>query len=85
MNGASPTAATPAAATEDRFWDALKRAQGDLTLITVSHRVATIMRADRIIVLADGKIAGEGTHETLAASCPVYAEFLRMAEYRNHS
>ncbi|MBN1944081.1 MAG: ABC transporter ATP-binding protein [Bradymonadales bacterium] len=70
------------AATEDRFWSAFQEVRGDAALITVSHRVATIKRADRILVLHRGRIASEGTHESLASTCPVYAEFLETARYR---
>jgi len=53
---------------------ALKKETGDATVIIVGQRVASIMEADRIIVLDEGKIVGMGTHRELYASCGVYQE-----------
>jgi ATP-binding cassette subfamily B protein len=44
------------------------------TLIIVAQRVSTIMDADRIIVIDEGRIVGSGTHEELLASCDAYFE-----------
>ena len=40
----------------------------------VSQRTASIMQADRILVLEDGRVAGLGTHDELLKSCGVYKE-----------
>jgi len=45
-----------------------------MTVLMVSQRASTIKRADKIIVLDDGKVAGIGTHEQLMESCEVYRE-----------
>ncbi len=50
-----------------------KLAQGRTTLI-VAHRFSTIRNADRILVFDYGRIVGDGTHEELYASCPLYKE-----------
>jgi len=63
-------------ATDARLRAALKRDTADATVIIVGQRVATIMDADRIIVLDDGRIAGMGTHKELYASCDVYREIV---------
>lgn len=52
----------------------LKKSTGDSTIILVAQRVATIMGAEQIIVLEDGKIVGKGTHKELIKSCPEYNE-----------
>ena len=52
--------------------EALKRETGDSTLIIVAQRVGTIMNAEQIIVLDNGKIVGKGTHSELLQNCPTY-------------
>ncbi len=52
----------------------LKKSTGESTIILVAQRVATIMGAEQIIVLDDGKIVGKGTHKELLKSCPEYNE-----------
>lgn len=47
---------------------------GDSTVIIVAQRISTIMNADKIIVLDDGKIAGIGTHRQLLNDCEVYRQ-----------
>lgn len=53
---------------------ALKEKVGDSTIFIVAQRINTIMDADQILVLDDGKLAGKGTHEELMDSCEVYKE-----------
>jgi len=47
------------------------------TVIIVAQRISTIKTADRIIVLDEGKIVGQGTHEELLKDCPVYIEIAK--------
>lgn len=61
--------------------DALLRAAiqknfADSTQIIVAQRVGTILNADKIIVLDDGEIAGQGTHKELLKTCKVYREIV---------
>lgn len=53
---------------------ALQKETKDSTVILVAQRVSTIMDADRIIVLDQGRAAGIGTHEELLKTCPVYRQ-----------
>jgi ATP-binding cassette subfamily B multidrug efflux pump len=53
---------------------ALKEVTRDSAVIIVAQRVSTIMRADRILVLEDGEVAGLGTHAELMATCTPYRE-----------
>ena len=46
-------------------------------MIIVAQRVGTIMNADRIIVLDDGKIVGMGTHKELLEDCEVYKQIAK--------
>ena len=47
---------------------------GDAAVIIVAQRIATILHADKILVLEEGKIVGEGTHEELLKTCQTYYE-----------
>ena len=49
----------------------------DTTVLIVAQRISTILHADQIIVLNEGKVAGMGTHEELMASCATYQEIAR--------
>ena len=59
-------------ATDARLRAALRERGG--TTFIVSQRAASLMHADKIVVLDDGKIAGLGTHAELLAGCPLYRE-----------
>lgn len=52
----------------------LMRELSDTTIIIVAQRISTIRHADQILVMDEGKIVGDGTHEELMKSCPVYRE-----------
>jgi ATP-binding cassette subfamily B multidrug efflux pump len=62
--------------TDARLRAALRRETADATVLVVAQRVATVMDADRIIVLDDGRVAGIGTHRQLMRECPVYREIV---------
>ncbi len=61
-------------ATDAALRNALKKLDYKPTLIIVSQRTSSIMHADSIITLDDGKVAGIGTHEELLENCSVYRE-----------
>ncbi|MDA9207314.1 ABC transporter transmembrane domain-containing protein [Octadecabacter sp.] len=50
----------------------------DRTTLIVAHRLATVKKADRIIVFEDGKIAAQGTHDTLVAEGGLYARLAKL-------
>lgn len=60
--------------TESDFYKALQESGMQNTQIIIAQRIASVRGADRIIVLENGKIAGNGTHEELMRSCTVYQE-----------
>jgi ATP-binding cassette subfamily B multidrug efflux pump len=62
--------------TDSKLRAALKQETTDSTLLIVAQRVSTIMDADQIIVLDDGKISGMGTHKELMGTSPVYREIV---------
>lgn len=53
---------------------ALHSRMGGKTVIIVAQRIATIMHADKIVVLDEGRVAGMGTHDRLMQSCDLYRE-----------
>ncbi|MCB2312056.1 ABC transporter ATP-binding protein/permease [Clostridium tagluense] len=62
--------------TDARLRAALKDETAVATVLIIAQRVATVMDADRIIVLDEGKIAGMGIHKELLTSCKVYHEIV---------
>ncbi|MGB9814139.1 MAG: ABC transporter ATP-binding protein [Thermovenabulum sp.] len=62
--------------TDAKVRTALKKETRDATVIIVAQRVATIMDADQIVVLQEGRIAGIGTHKELLNTCEVYKEIV---------
>ena len=60
--------------TDAALRSALKKYTGDSTVLIVAQRVSTIMNAEQIIVLDDGRIVGKGTHSELLENCPTYYE-----------
>ena len=55
----------------------LSKQTADATVIIVAQRISTILHADNILVLDEGKIVGSGTHEELLASCETYQEIAK--------
>lgn len=62
--------------TDARLRAALKKEVRDATVVIVAQRVSTILHADQIIVLDDGRCVGIGTHADLMASCDTYQEIV---------
>lgn len=59
---------------EQLMRDALDSVSTGRTLIVIAHRLSTVVDSDKIIVLDHGKVVGEGTHDELVASTPLYRE-----------
>lgn len=62
--------------TDAKLRVALEKSVRDATLLVVAQRVSTILNADQIIVLDEGKIVGIGTHHDLMADCTTYREIV---------
>jgi ABC-type multidrug transport system fused ATPase/permease subunit len=58
--------------------DALERLMKGRTVITIAHRLSTIRDSDKILVLKDGVVFEEGTHDELVARGGFYAELYRV-------
>ena len=63
--------------TDVKVRSALKKYTKDSLVIIVGQRVSSIMNADKIIVLDEGKVVGQGTHSELLNSCQVYQEIVK--------
>ncbi|MGM7722877.1 ABC transporter ATP-binding protein [Metabacillus sp. Hm71] len=61
-------------ATEARIKESLKKYAQGLTCLLIAQRISSVVDADRIIVLDDGEIVGNGKHTDLLNSCPTYQE-----------
>ncbi|MFE4602921.1 ABC transporter ATP-binding protein [Kitasatospora indigofera] len=62
--------------TEALVEQALREVLGSTTALVVAHRPSTVLLADRVAVLADGRIAAVGTHQELLRTCAVYRELM---------
>jgi len=64
--------------TETEIQNAINKIAGTRTLIVIAHRLSTVKRADKIIVLKDGKIAEQGKHDELIKQDGVYANLCNI-------
>lgn len=63
-------------ATDARLRAGINKTLGDKNIIIVAQRIGTIMNADRILVMSDGKLVGMGKHSELIETCPQYKEIV---------
>lgn len=61
-------------ATDAKLREALRTGSGNAAVVIVAQRVATIMHSDEILVMENGAVVGQGTHEQLLESCNTYRE-----------
>ena len=64
--------------TDRQLRENLKENIGNATVIMVAQRISTIVDADRILVVEDGQIVGNGTHKELLENCPLYREIAEI-------
>jgi ATP-binding cassette subfamily B protein len=60
--------------TEDQIQRAMRRILAGRTTLLITHRLAQIMRADRILVLKNGELVAQGSHDALLATSPLYRQ-----------
>jgi ATP-binding cassette subfamily B protein len=68
--------------TDAKLRKALETKVADSTVIIVAQRISTILHADQILVLDEGRIVGKGTHEELMKTCETYQQiaFSQLSE-----
>lgn len=64
------------AATDARLRASLQREMAGSTVVVVAQRISTVLHADRIIVLDEGRVVGIGTHEELMSTCQAYQDIV---------
>ena len=62
---------------EQRMREAIDAVAAGRTLVVIAHRLSTVVDSDHIVVLEHGRVAGQGTHEQLLDSTPLYRELAR--------
>lgn len=70
--------------TEDDVTRSIKALQGQVTLISVAHRLSTIKDYDRLCYLDEGRILGQGTFAEVAATVPAFGEQVALAGLSDH-
>ncbi len=64
--------------------EALEKLMEGRTVVTIAHRLSTIQDADKIIVLHNGLVVEEGTHEELTAKGEIYADLCKVRDWSSH-
>jgi len=70
------------AMTEHEILEVIEGLHGQRTIVLISHRLSTTMRADRVIVLGDGKVVEEGSPDQLLQAGGLFASMVKMQEFR---
>lgn len=69
---------------ESTIYDALRSLMSTRTTVVIAHRISTIALARRVILLEDGRVVGDGTHEYLLAHSELYSEILAQTLTEDH-
>ncbi len=64
--------------TQGKIQDAINNMQGIYTILIIAHRLSTVMNADKIFLIDDGKVAAVGTHSELLKKSDIYRKLYEM-------
>ncbi|MBE6150066.1 MAG: ABC transporter ATP-binding protein [Firmicutes bacterium] len=67
--------------TQSKIQQAINNLKENYTILIIAHRFSTIINSDRILVIDDGKIVGEGTHEELLKSNKIYKKLYESEQF----
>jgi ABC-type multidrug transport system fused ATPase/permease subunit len=72
------------AETEEKLLETLRSAAGDRFVLLITHRIKTLQAANRILVVAHGRIVAQGTHQDLLAQGGLYRDLCARQHWRAH-
>ena len=58
--------------TQAQIQQSIKNMKGKYTILIIAHRLSTVINSNRILLISEGKVVGEGTHEELLQNNPTY-------------
>ena len=64
--------------TQKEIQESIENMQGEYTILIIAHRLSTIINSDRLILIDNGKVLGEGTHEELLKSNKIYQKLYNL-------
>ena len=70
--------------TEEKILDNVSRNYPDITLLSVTQKIASVINYGQIILLEEGEVLAAGTHESLMESCPEYVQIYNSQRSTNH-
>jgi ABC-type multidrug transport system fused ATPase/permease subunit len=70
--------------TEHELAQVIEALRGERTIIVIAHRLATVRRCDRVVMMDEGRVIGAGRYDALVASCPTFAHMTALAERGGH-
>ena len=66
--------------TEKVILENMHRIRGDKTTLLIAHRISTVEKMDRILLLEEGRLVAQGTHAELLETCPAYEKLVRLQQ-----
>ena len=64
--------------TQYEIQKSIQNMQGEYTILIIAHRLSTVINSDRLILIDDGRVAGEGTHQELLKNNPIYQKLYEL-------